>query len=257
MLQETIFSLKGKVALVTGGSRGLGKTMARILVEAGADIIISSRNAEALGTALEEILDGTDRRGHFVVADLTQRQETVALAQSALDAMGRVDILINNAGVNHPEPIDEVTDEKWDRSLELNLSSCMALTRALAPQMKQRKWGRIIYVSSIMGLASKEARNAYSASKSALIGLARANALDLAKYNITSNCIAPGPILTDLTQNLLSDEQKSLAADRTAVGRWGQPSDIAGAALLLASEASSFITGSVLLVDGGMLCKTW
>jgi len=257
MLKETIFGLEGRVALVTGGSKGLGKAMARILAEAGADIVVSSRNAGELEAALEEILRGTDSRGHYVVADLTRRQETVALAHSALEAMGRVDILINNAGVNHPEPIDEVTDEKWDRSLELNLSACMALTRALVPQMKQRRWGRIVYVSSIMGLASKEARNSYSATKSALIGLARANALDLAPYNITSNCIAPGPILTDLTRNLLSEEQKKLAADRTALGRWGQPSELVGTALLLASEASSFITGTTILVDGGMLAKTW
>jgi len=257
MLKETIFGLTGRVALVTGGSKGLGKAMARILAEAGADIFISSRNAAELEAALEEILRGTDSRGHWFVADQTRREETVALANSALEAMGRVDILINNAGVNHPEPIDEVTDEKWDRSLELNLSSCMALTRALVPQMKERRWGRIIYISSVMGLASKEARNSYSSTKSALLGLARANALDLAAYNITSNCIAPGPILTDLTINLLSEEQKKLAADRTAVGRWGQPSDLVGTALLLASEASSFITGTSILVDGGMLTKTW
>jgi len=257
MLKKTIFGLEGRVALVTGGSKGLGKAMAGILAEAGADIIISSRNAEELKTALADILRGTESRGHYLVADLTRRHETVQLAHAALQTMGRVDILINNAGVNHPEPIDEVTDDKWDRSLELNLSSCMALTRALVPQMKKRQWGRIIYVSSIMGLASKEGRNSYSATKSALLGLARANALDLAPYNITSNCIAPGPILTDLTRNLLSEEQKRLAADRTALGRWGQPSDLVGTALLLASEASSFITGTVILVDGGMLTKTW
>jgi NAD(P)-dependent dehydrogenase (short-subunit alcohol dehydrogenase family) len=257
MYEDTIFDLRGRVALITGGSKGLGKAMARILAEAGADVVISSRNAKELELALAEILRGTDSRGHFVVADLTRRQETLDLARSALDAMGRVDILINNAGVNHPEPIDEVTDETWDRSIELNLTACMVLTRALVPQMKQRRWGRIIYISSIMGLASKAGRNSYSATKSALIGLARANALDLADFNITSNCIAPGPILTDLTRNLLSERQKKLAADRTAVGHWGQPSDLVGTALLLASNASSFITGSVILVDGGMLCKTW
>jgi NAD(P)-dependent dehydrogenase (short-subunit alcohol dehydrogenase family) len=257
MLEETIFGLKGRVALVTGGSKGIGKGIARILAEAGADIVISSRNEQELETALQEILKGTQGRGFYVAADLTRREETELLALSALEAMGRIDILFNNAGVNHPEPIDEVTDEKWDRSLELNLSSCMALTRALVPQMKERKWGRIIYISSIMGLASKEARNSYSATKSALIGLARANALDLAAYNITSNCIAPGPILTDLTISLLSEEQKKLAADRTALRRWGEPSDIVGTALLLASEASSFITGTTILVDGGMLTKTW
>jgi NAD(P)-dependent dehydrogenase (short-subunit alcohol dehydrogenase family) len=257
MLEESIFGLRGRVALITGGSKGIGKAIARILAEAGAEIVISSRNAQELESALQDILEGTESRGHYVVADLTRREQSQMLAQSSLEAMGKVDILFNNAGVNHPEPIDEVTDEKWDRSLELNLSSCMALTRALVPQMKQRNWGRIVYISSIMGLASKEARNSYSATKSALIGLARANALDLAAYNITANCIAPGPILTDLTINLLSEEQKRLAADRTAMGRWGQPAELAGTALLLASEASSFITGTTILVDGGMLSKTW
>ena len=257
MLKDSIFGLRGRVALITGGSKGIGKAIARILAEAGADIVISSRNAQELESALTDILDGTESQGHFIVADLARREQSEMLAKTSLEAMGRVDILFNNAGVNHPEPIDEVTDEKWDRSLELNLSSCMALTRALVPQMKRRNWGRIVYISSIMGLASKEARNSYSATKSALIGLARANALDLASYNITANCIAPGPILTDLTINLLSEEQKCLAADRTAVGRWGQPSELAGTALLLASEASSFITGTTILVDGGMLAKTW
>ena len=257
MLKDKIFDLNGKVALVTGGSKGLGKIMARVLAEAGANIVISSRSAEELEAALDEILKDTGTEGKYYVADLTVRGQATQLARSALNAFGRVDILINNAGANNPQRIDEVSDEAWDRSLELNLTSCMALTRAIVPQMKERRWGRIIYISSIMGLASKEARNSYSATKSAVIGLARANAIDLAPYNITSNSIAPGPIMTDLPRNLLSEEQKELAAARTALGRWGEDTEIAGAALLLATEAGSFITGSCLVVDGGMLAKTW
>src|SRR5439155_22288693 len=126
---------------------------------------------------------------------------------------------------------------------ELNLTSCMALTRALAPQMKARQWGRVIYISSIMGLASKTGRNVYSATKSALIGLARANALDLGAFGITVNCIAPGPFLTDLPGAILSDAEKKAFADRTALGRWGDPKELIGPALLLASDAGSHITG--------------
>src|SRR5207237_5518880 len=130
--------------------------------------------------------------------------------------------------------IDAITDESWDEVLEINLSSVMALTRALVPQMKQRRWGRIIHIASIMGFVSKEMRNIYSATKSALLGLARASALDLGAHGITVNCIAPGPFLTDLPKNLLSEAEKKAFSDRTALGRWGEPEEMVGPALLLA-----------------------
>ncbi len=255
-MKDTVFDLRGRVALVTGGSKGLGKAMAVGFAQAGAEVIISSRHANELNTTLDEICENGGR-GRYFVADMTDREQVRQLAKSALGASGRVDILVNNAGSNNPQPIDEITDEEWDRIVELNLTSCMALTRALVPQMKERRWGRVIHISSIMGLASKEARNSYSATKAALLGLARAGALDLGPYNITVNCIAPGPFLTDLPGQLLSDEQKRALADRTALGRWAKPSELVGPALLLASEAGSYITGAVLVVDGGALCKTF
>src|SRR5262249_17968958 len=152
--------------------------------------------------------------------DVRKRDQVNALARSTLERMGRVDVLINNAGTNKPEAIDAVSDETWDAVLEINLSSVMALTRALAPQMKERRWGRVIHISSIMGFLSKERRNIYSATKSALLGLARASALDLGPFGITVNCIAPGPFLTDLPGSVLSDAEKKAFADRTAIGRW-------------------------------------
>jgi NAD(P)-dependent dehydrogenase (short-subunit alcohol dehydrogenase family) len=188
---------------------------------------------------------------------MLDRAAVERLAAEAIAAMGRVDILINNAGTNNPQPIDQIRDEDWDRLVELNLTSCMRLTRALVPQMKERRWGRIIHMSSIMALASKEGRNAYSATKAGLIGMTMASAQDLGEFGITVNCIAPGPILTDLTNGMLSDEQKRQFAVRTALGRWGQPRELAGPALLLASDAGSYITGSVLVVDGGTLIKTF
>lgn len=251
------FDLSGRVALVTGGSRGLGKAMARAFAQAGADIVISSRHEAELKAAIDEIRQGTSVRGACLVADMGLRKEVDRLAQSALREMGRVDILVNNAGTNLPQQIDQIKDEDWDRLVELNLTSCMALTRALAPQMKERRWGRIIHISSIMGLASKEGRNAYSATKAALIGMARASALDLGPYGITVNCIAPGPFLTDLPGKMLSDEEKRFFASRTALGRWGDPRELSGPALLLASEEGSYITGTTLVVDGGTLCKTF
>ena len=256
-MSTSLFDLSGRVALVTGGSKGLGKAMARAFAEAGADVVISSRHEAELKAAAAEIAEGTKSKVVYFVADMTRRDEVRKLAQSALGAMGKVDILVNNAGSNTPQAIDQITDEAWDRIVELNLSSCMALTRALVPQMKERRWGRIIHISSIMGLASKAERNVYSATKSALLGLARASSLDLGAYGITVNCLAPGPFLTDLPGSILSDEEKQVFAQRTALGRWAQPRELAGPALLLASDAGSYITGAVLVVDGGSLVKTF
>jgi NAD(P)-dependent dehydrogenase (short-subunit alcohol dehydrogenase family) len=250
-----IFNLTGKVALVTGGSKGLGQAMARGLAEAGADIMISSRHEEELRSALGEILRGTDRRGRYVVADMSRREDVKRLADTTLEQMGRVDILVNNAGTNIPQPIDEVRDADWDQVMEINLNSIMVLTRALVPQMKARRWGRIIHISSVMGFVSKAGRNAYSATKSALLGLTRANALDLGADGITVNCIAPGPFLTDLPARLLSDDEKREFARATALGRWGEPRELVGPVLLLASEAGSYITGETLVVDGGWLAR--
>jgi NAD(P)-dependent dehydrogenase (short-subunit alcohol dehydrogenase family) len=252
-MAPAIFDLTGRVALVTGGSKGLGKAMARGLAEAGADVVISSRHEDELKAALEQILEGTDRKGAYVVADLSKRPEAGRLAEEALRKMGKVDILINNAGTNKPQAIDEIDDKVWDEVLELNLNSIMALTRALVPQMKERRWGRVIHISSILGFVSKGKRNVYSATKSALLGMARASALDLGPFGVTVNCIAPGPFLTDLPASLLSDEEKKVFADRTALGRWGDPKELVGPALLLASDAGSYITGQAIIVDGGFV----
>jgi NAD(P)-dependent dehydrogenase (short-subunit alcohol dehydrogenase family) len=250
-----IFKLAGRVALVTGGSKGLGKAMARGLVEAGADVVISSRHESELRPALEEILHGTGRRGIFVVADMARRDDVRRLAATALEKMGRVDILINNAGTNTPQPVDEIKDEDWDRIMEINLNSIMVLTRALVPQMKQRRWGRILHISSVMAYLSKERRNVYSATKAALVGFARASALDLGSFGITVNCLAPGPFLTDLPASVLSKAEQQTFAEHTALGRWGKPEELVGPALLLASDAGSYITGETIVVDGGFLCK--
>ena len=255
-MKNSLFDLTGRVALVTGGSKGLGKAMAHGFAEAGADVIISSRHEDKLKSALKEILDGTDSRGAYFVADMTRREDVRRLADLALAEFGRIDILVNNAGSNAPQATDEITDESWDRIIELNLTSCMAMTRAVVPDMKQRRWGRIIHISSIMGFASKAGRNSYSATKSALIGLARAGALDLGRFGITVNCIAPGPFLTDLPKSIFSEEELQSFAGRTALGRWGDPRELVGPALLLAGEAGSYITGETLVVDGGTLCMT-
>ncbi len=252
---QELFNLKGRVALVTGGNKGLGKAMAVGLAEAGADVVIASRHEEQLQAAAAEIQAACGGRVAYHVADVGKRDQLKSLARFALEEMGRVDILINNAGMNVPQAIDEITDEVWDRMLEVNLTAAMVLTRELVPQMKQRRWGRIIHISSILGQVSKEKRNAYSATKAALLGLARASAIDLGPFNITVNCIAPGPFLTDMPMSLLSEEEKKAFAQRTALGRWAQPRELVGPVLLLCSDAGSYITGQTIFVDGGWLAR--
>ena len=249
------FQLDGKVALVTGGSKGLGAAMARALALAGADVLISSRNAEQLEIASAMITSGTQRRCAWHVADMADRLAVRRLGEWANGHFGKVDILVNNAGTNKPQAIDSIDDETWDSVMEINLNSVMSLTRYIVPGMKKRGWGRVIHISSIMGVLSKEKRNVYSATKAGLLGLCRASALDLGAHGITVNCISPGPFLTDLPASVLSEEEKRAFSDHTALGRWGMPEELTGPLLLLASEAGRYITGSNLLVDGGLTIR--
>lgn len=252
---SNLFNLEGRTALITGGSRGLGKAMARGFAEHGAAVMICSRNEEELEAAAKEIGEGLDTEVFYEVADMGNRESVDQLAERALEVFDTVDILVNNAGMNQPQAIDEIDDAKWDHQLEVNLTSVMRLTRALVPAMKEQKWGRVIHISSVLGVGSKPARNAYSATKAALIGLAKASALDLGEYGITVNCIGPGPFLTDMPMNLLSDAEKEEFSSATALKRWGEPRELAGPALFLASEAGSYVTGEILLVDGGAFAR--
>jgi NAD(P)-dependent dehydrogenase (short-subunit alcohol dehydrogenase family) len=240
--------------LVTGGSKGLGLAMARGLAQAGADIVICSRNEAELTKARDSIA-AEGRRAEAIVADMTNRADVQRLADEAVRRLGKIDILVNNAGTNIPQAIDEITDSTWDQLMELNLSSVMALTRALVPGMKTRKWGRVIHISSMMAMISKEKRGAYSATKAALIGMTRASALELGPFNVTVNCIAPGPFLTELPASLLSQAERDEWSRVTALNRWGDPKELVGPLLLLASDAGSFITGQALLVDGGFTIR--
>jgi len=254
---STFFDLSGRTALVTGGSKGIGNAIARGFAQAGADLFLCSRSEAPLAAAAAGIREETGMRVEFACADMAVRADVGRVACEALELFGKVDILVNNAGWNIPQAIDEIRDEDWNYLVELNLNSVMAMTRAIVPGMKERHWGRVIHISSIMGLASTPQRNAYSATKAALIGMAKASALDLGPFGITVNCIAPGPIATEMPMSILSKEQQDVLAGKTAVGRWGQPDELMGPALLLASDAGSFISGTCLVVDGGATSRVF
>ena len=254
---KDLFDLSGKVALVTGGSKGIGKAMARAYAEAGANVAISARSEGDLQAAAAEIGEGLDVTVKYYVADMANREQSDKLAQSTLADLGRVDIVVNNAGSNSPQTLVETTDESWDHILELNFTSCMRLSRAVVPGMIERKWGRIIHISSIMGLTSNPGRGIYSGTKAALVGMMRAHALELGPHGITVNCIAPGPVKTDLPMSILSDEQKQVFAERTAVKRWGEVQDMVGPALMLGTDAGAFVSGTTIVADGGCIVRTF
>ncbi len=245
------FDLTGKVALVTGVSRGLGQAMAVALAKAGADVV--GAGLRGLGETGPEV-QALGRRVHGIQADLAREEEAARVAREAVAAFGRVDILVNNAGVIRLSPAETHTLEDFDAVMSVNLRSVFLLTRQIARQMIDLGGGKIVNVCSVQSVRGGGEDAAYVASKHALHGLTRAWANEWGKYNIQVNAIAPGYMVTDNTANLRKN--RAAVADITAhipLGRWGEPADLMGPVVFLASPASDFVTGHLLVVDGGYL----
>ena len=247
-----LFRLDGRRALVTGGAKGLGQVIATALAEAGADVAIASRTLADCEKTADEIRSSTGRRAFAFAADVTQAAEVGKLAASIENELGPVDILVNNAGINIRGAAEELSETDWDAVIATNLKAPFLCSRAFGPDMSKRGWGRIINLGSILSVIGIPGRAPYASSKAGVLNLTRVLALEWATKGVTVNAICPGPFATDMNKQLLNDPVKYQAfVDKIPMGRWGELHEIAGAAVFLASDAASFVTGSALFVDGG------
>jgi len=249
---DRLFSLAGKVALVTGGTRGIGRALAIGLARAGADVAVSSQSGR--DREVRSAIEAAGRRYRYFRCDLSRREERATLVPAVAAELGRLDILVNNAGVTHRAPCEQYPLEQWDRVISVMLTAVFELSQAAARVMIPQGGGRIINVASLLSFQGGLHVPAYAAAKSGVAGLTRSLANEWAAKGINVNAIAPGYIATDLTEPLVTDPVRGpQILQRIPAGRWGEPEDLVGAAIFLASDASRYVHGHLLVVDGGWL----
>lgn len=247
-----LFRLEGRTALITGGSTGLGRSMALGLAQAGAATVLCARHLKACEEAAADIASQTGRESLGLVADVTQEDDVRRLVEVVVERFGRLDVLINNAGVNIRHPIEEFPVDEWRQVVDVNLTGTWLCCRAVAPVMKQQRNGSVINIGSALSRVGLADRSAYCSAKTALIGLTRTLALEWASFGVRCNAICPGPFLTEMNRPLLEQPEKLQAiVSQTALNRLAELHEIRGVALFLASDASSYVTGAALFVDGG------
>jgi 3-oxoacyl-[acyl-carrier protein] reductase len=247
-----MIDLAGKVALITGGSRGIGRAIGLRLAGQGADIAFSYRGNKDAAKATAADLEALGRRAVAIRGDVRDPESADAVVKAALEAFGKVDILVNNAGITRDDLIMRMSPDDWRDVLETNLFGAFWTTKAVTRPMLKARSGRIINITSVSGQAGQMGQANYSSAKAGLIGLTKATARELASRGITVNAVAPGFVLTELTENL-PEELKAQLIDRTPLGRFGTVEEIAAAVAFLASDEASYITGQVLAVDGGLV----
>ncbi|HMJ62234.1 MAG TPA: SDR family NAD(P)-dependent oxidoreductase [Bryobacteraceae bacterium] len=248
-------SLDGKIALITGASKGLGKAMALALSRAGATVALVSRDETKLQAVKQEI-ENAGGKAELFIADVKDEQQVERLEADVSKRLGKIQILVNNAGVNLRKNLIDFSLSEWQSVMDTNLTSVFLMCRKFVPHMRGTGYGRILNMTSIMSHVSLPQRSAYSASKAALLGLIRALALELAPEGITVNGISPGPFGTEMNQSLMQDpEANAQFLANLPVGRWGKVEEIGGLASYLCSEAAGFITGTDILIDGGWCAR--
>ncbi|NBS92072.1 glucose 1-dehydrogenase [bacterium] len=251
-----LFDLTNKTAIITGGSKGLGLAMAEGLASAGANLVIISRNEKEGKAAAEKIVKEYKTKAIAISATVTSEEEIQKAVATTIKEFGSIDILINNAGINIRGPIDELSYEDFKKVQQTNVDGTWLPSKAVVPQMKKQKSGRIINLASTLGVVGLANRTPYATSKGAVVLMTRALALELAPFHITVNAICPGPFLTDMNIPIKDDENtKKFIVGAVALERWGELQEIQGAALYLASAASSYTTGSLITVDGGWTAR--
>lgn len=243
--------LNGKVALVTGASRGIGKAIALHLAQAGADVIVNYAGSEAAAAQTVASIKELGRDAIMVKANVASSQEVESMFKAALDHFGHLDILVNNAGITRDNLIMRMKEEEWDDVIATNLKGVFNCTKAATRPMMKQRFGRIINITSVVGVLGNPGQANYVAAKAGVIGLTKTSARELASRNITVNAVAPGFIDTDMTA-VLSDEIKTGMLGQIPLGRLGQPEEIAKVVAFLASDAAAYMTGQTLHVDGGM-----
>lgn len=247
-----LFRLDGQVALLSGGSRGLGRSMALGLAQAGATTFICSRNQETCDATAAEITEQTGQTSVGISMDVQDEASVQQAFDSVVERFGRIDVLVNSAGINIRRPIEELALDEFQQVIDINLTGTWLCCRAAAAVMKQQLRGSVINVGSALSGIGLSERTPYCSSKAGVIGMTQTLALEWAKHGVRCNAICPGPFLTDMNKPLLSDPAKTEAiVGRTALGRWAELHEIRGIALFLASAASSYITGAALYIDGG------
>jgi NAD(P)-dependent dehydrogenase (short-subunit alcohol dehydrogenase family) len=246
-----LFKLDGKVALVTGASRGLGVEMAQALVDAGAEVAVTSRNRESIIPIAEQLSVG-GRAALPVVADVTDKADVMRMVEEVIAKFGRLDILVNNAGVNIRKEFADYEIEEWEHIIDTNVIGVLSCCQAVLPQMRKQQSGRIINIGSIMGDVALPTRIPYAASKGAVHQITKGLCQEVAADGITVNSIAPGPFMTEMNKAVIDQpEVYNFFLSRIPLGRWAEPKELRGVTLFLASEASSYVTGSTIYVDGG------